>query len=140
MMATRCSNSIGLAANSSHPAAMACSRSLSIAYADMPMIGMLRVCGSFLRDPHGFPAVSAWHFEVEQDYVRALARGQFAALLAVLSRENLEIANPVKAHLEHVEIVVVVFDVEHFGHSRLSSRLSLFNDLVGATQEWQRNC
>jgi hypothetical protein len=79
---------------------MACSRSLSIAYADMPMIGMLRVCGSFLRDPHGFPAVSAWHFEVQQDYVRALARGQFAALLAVLSRENLEIANPVKAHLE----------------------------------------
>ena len=120
MVATRDSKSIGLVSNSSHPVAMACSRSLSSAYADMPMIGMSRVCGSFLRDPHGLPAVSAWHFEVQQDYVRALARGQFAALLAVLSRENLEIANPVKAHLEHVEIVVVVFDVEHFGHIAVS--------------------
>jgi len=96
------------------------------------MIGMSRVCGLFLRDPHGFPAVSAWHFEVHQDYVRALGRGQLAALLAVLSRENFEIANSLKAHLKHVEVVVIVFDVEHFGHSRLSSRLSSFNDLVGA--------
>ena len=92
MMASRDSNSIGLTSNSSHPVAMACPRSLSSAYAEMPMIGMSRVCGLFLRDPHGFPAVSAWHFQVHQDYVRALARGQFAALLAVLSRENLEIS------------------------------------------------
>src|SRR4029453_7014993 len=49
MVATRLSNSIGLASNSSHPVAMAVSRSLSPACADMPMIGMSRVCGSFLR-------------------------------------------------------------------------------------------
>jgi hypothetical protein len=56
------------------------------------------------------------HFEVHQDYVRALGRGQLAALFAVFGRENLEIANPLKAHLEHVEVIVVAFDVEHFGH------------------------
>src|SRR5215468_2128310 len=38
MVATRLSNSIGLASNSSHPAAMAFSRSPSSACADMPMI------------------------------------------------------------------------------------------------------
>jgi len=37
--------------------------------------------------------------------------------LAVLSRENLEIASPLKAHLGHVDVVIVVFDVEHFDHS-----------------------
>ena len=33
------------------------------------------------------------------------------AAIDVLNRENLEIANPLKAHLKHVEVVVVVFDV-----------------------------
>jgi Histidine kinase-, DNA gyrase B-, and HSP90-like ATPase/His Kinase A (phospho-acceptor) domain len=49
IVATRLSKSIGLASNSMHPMAIACSRSLSSAYADTPMIGMPRVCGSFLR-------------------------------------------------------------------------------------------
>src|SRR6266481_2428197 len=40
MVATRDSNSIGLASNSSQPVAMAFWRSLATAYADMPMIGM----------------------------------------------------------------------------------------------------
>ena len=38
-VASRLSNSIGLASNSSHPVAMAFSRSLASAYADIPMIG-----------------------------------------------------------------------------------------------------
>jgi hypothetical protein len=29
-----------------------------------------------------------------------------------------EIVDSLKAHLEHVEVVVVVFDVEHFGHDQ----------------------
>jgi hypothetical protein len=86
---------------------MAVSRSLSNAYADMPMIGMSRVCGS----PHRLPSVNDRHFEVHQNYVRVLGHGQLAALIAVLSRENLEIADPLKARFEHVEVVVVVFDV-----------------------------
>jgi hypothetical protein len=36
---------------------------------------------------------------------------QVAALLAVVSRENLEIGDQLKPRLEHVEVVVVVFDV-----------------------------
>jgi hypothetical protein len=76
-------------------------------------------CGRFghlLETAHHFPTVIDRHFEVHQNDIRALSRGQPAALLAVLRRENLEIADPLKAHLEHVEIVVVVFDVEQFGH------------------------
>ena len=67
--------------------------------------------GIVLEGPHGFPAVQDWHFEVHQNYVRALGRGQPATLLTVLSREDLEIPNPLKARLEHIEVVVIVFDV-----------------------------
>src|SRR5262249_12895579 len=73
-----------------------------------------------LEGPQGFPAVNDRHFEVHQNYVWVLGHGQLAALLAVLRRQNLEIADPLKAHLEHVAVVVVVFDVEHFGHIAVS--------------------
>ena len=49
-------------------------------------------------------------------YVRVLGHSQLAATLAVASRENLKTAKQLKACLEHVDVVVVVFDVEHFGH------------------------
>jgi hypothetical protein len=45
-----------------------------------------------------------------------LGHSQPAATLAVVSRENLETAEQLKACLEHVDVVVVVFDVENFGH------------------------
>ena len=45
-----------------------------------------------------------------------LGRGQSGALLGVLRCENLEAAAQLEARLEHVDIVVVMFDVEHFGH------------------------
>ena len=69
-----------------------------------------------LEASHGFPAVNDRHFEVHQNYVRVLGYSQLAALLAVASRENLETAKQLKACPEHVNVVVVVFDVEHFGH------------------------
>src|SRR5262245_2428466 len=97
MVASRDSNSIGLTSNSSQSVAMTFSRSLSSAYADMPMIGMWRVCKSFLRVRNRLPSVNERHFEVHQDYIRALGRCQLPARLAVISRENLEIANPLKA-------------------------------------------
>jgi hypothetical protein len=107
MVATRLSNSIGLASNSSHPAAMAFSRSLSTACADMPMIGI--------------------------------------ALLAVLRCENLEAAAQFEARLEHVQVVVVVFDVEHFGHVADSVLLTAaliapsLDHLVGADEQCRRH-
>ena len=64
------------------------------------------------------------HFEIQQNYVRALGHGQLAAPLAVLSRENLEIAAPLKPPLQHIEVIVIVFDVEHFGGRRFSSCLT----------------
>jgi hypothetical protein len=77
-----------------------------------------------LKALHRLPAVNDRHFKVHQNDVRVLGQGQLAALLAVLSRENLEIADPLKAHLEHVEVVIIVFDVEYFGHDN-----PLFNRL-----------
>src|SRR5258708_6822027 len=82
-------------------------------YADDWNVPGLRIV---LETPHGFPTVVVRHFEVHQDHVRVLARGQPAACLAVLSCENLEAAAQLEARLEHVQVVVVVFDVEHFGH------------------------
>src|SRR5262245_18843848 len=73
-----------------------------------------------LETAHGLPAVKERHFEVHQNYVWVLGQCQLAALLAVLRSENFEIADPLKAHLEHIEVVVVVFDVEHFGHIAVS--------------------
>jgi hypothetical protein len=67
--------------------------------------------GILLEAAHYFPAVRVWHFEVHQDDVRVLSHGQLAALFAVVRCENLEIVDPLKPHLEHVEVVVVVFDV-----------------------------
>jgi hypothetical protein len=74
----------------------------------MPMIGMSRVCGSFLRVRTGchrsMPGISRYD-------VRVFGQGQLAAFLAVLRRENLEVAKQLKPRLEHVEVVVVVFDI-----------------------------
>src|SRR2546423_711673 len=73
-----------------------------------------------LQSPCGFPAVNDRHFEVHQDDVRPLDRRHLAALLAVLRRQNLEIAEQLEPHLEHIDVVVVVFDVKHFGHDAAS--------------------
>src|SRR5262245_51416283 len=117
MVARRDSNSIGLTSSSSQPVAMACSRSLSSAYADHANDRNVAGLWIVLEDPHGFPPVTDRHFEVHQNYAWVLGQCQLAVLLAVLSRQNLEIANPLKAHLERVEVIVIVFDAEHFGHS-----------------------
>jgi hypothetical protein len=103
---------------------MAFSRSLSTACADMPMIRDVPSLRIVLETPHAFPTIVVRHFEVHQDHVRALGHGQLTTLVAVLRRENFEVAEEVKPSLEHVEVVVVVFDVEHFGHVADSVLLS----------------
>src|SRR5262245_8299602 len=116
MVATRLSNSIGLASNSSHPVAMACSRSLSSACADMPMIGMSWVCGSFLRRRTDSQRSTSGISRSIRITSGCSVTANSQPFLTVLRRENLEIAKQLKARLEHVDVVVVVFDVEHFGH------------------------
>jgi hypothetical protein len=88
MVASRDSNSIGLISNSSQPVAMAFSRSLQRigGHADDRDVAGLRIV---FEDSHWFPAINDRHFEVHQNHVRVLGRGQLAALLAVLSRQNL---------------------------------------------------
>src|SRR5437660_11645933 len=61
------------------------------------------------------PAVRA-----SQDDIGALAERHCAALLAILRREHLEIAEQLEPHLEHEDVVVVVFDVKHLGHDAAS--------------------
>src|SRR5260370_24565945 len=64
----------------------------------------------------------------------------------VLSCENLEVAAQLEARPEHVQVVVVVFDVEHFGHVSDSVLLtaalitSSLDHLVGAQQYRRWNC
>ena len=55
------------------------------------------------------------------------AHGQRHSVPDKLGRGDLEIAKQLKPSLEHVEvvIVIVVFDIEHFGHDR-----SLFDQLL----------
>jgi hypothetical protein len=43
--------------------------------------------------------------------ITSFHQGQLAALLAVLRHENLEVAKQLKPRLEHVQVVVVVFDI-----------------------------
>src|SRR5262249_23830270 len=142
MVATRLSNSIGLASNSSHPVAMAFSRSVSTAYADMPMIGMSRVCGSFLRRHTASQRSSSGISRSIRITYGCSVAANLAALIAVLRCENLEAAAQLKPSLEHVEVVVVVFDVEHFGHIADSllfdGRYGYFH-LVGAGEHGRRN-
>src|SRR6516164_6299959 len=68
------------------------------------------------QTPRGFPAVHNGHFEVHQDNIRLLDRRHLAPFLAVLGRENLEIPKKLKPHFEHIDVVVVVFDIKHFDH------------------------
>src|SRR5260370_39159967 len=77
-----------------------------------------------LEPPRRLPAVDHRHFQIHQDDVRALAQRQRTALLAVRRRHNLEIAQQLEPHLEHVDVVVVILDVEHFGHDAASIPLS----------------
>src|SRR5262245_19888054 len=73
-----------------------------------------------LEPSRGFPAIDDRHFEVHQDNIRALANRHRAALLAVLRRQHLEIAKQLETHLEHKDVVVIVFDVKYFGHDAAS--------------------
>src|SRR5262249_29897550 len=73
-----------------------------------------------LEPSRGFPTIDDRHFEVHQDDIWALANRHGAALLAVLRRQHLEIAKQLEPHLEHKDVVVVVFDVKYFGHDAAS--------------------
>jgi hypothetical protein len=61
---------------------------------------MSRVCRIALESPRGFPAVDDGHFEVHQDDVRLLGSRHLAPFLAVLRRQNLEIAQQLEPHLD----------------------------------------
>src|SRR5262245_40543397 len=73
-----------------------------------------------LEPPRGLPAIDIGHFEVHQDDIGTLAERHRAAFLPVLRRQHLEIAEKLEPHLEHEDVVVVVFDVKHFGHDAAS--------------------
>src|SRR5499427_6439062 len=68
------------------------------------------------QTPRGFPAVNNGHFEVHQDDVWPLGNGDLASFLAILGRQHLEIPKKLKPHSEHIDVVVVVFDIKHLDH------------------------
>jgi len=77
------------------------------------MIGMSWVCELPFRRR---AASNNGHFDVHQDNIRLLGRRHLAPSLAVRGRENLEIPKKLKSHFEHIDVVVVVFDIKHFDH------------------------
>src|SRR5262245_59193074 len=77
-------------------------------------------CLTALQPPRGFPAVDHRHFEVHQDEIRLLRCRHLAALLAVLRRQHFEVAEQLEPHLEHVDVVIIVFDVQYLGHDAAS--------------------
>src|SRR5262249_43732964 len=80
--------------------------------------------GTVLRAARRLPAVDHRLFEAHRDDVRAPAPRHRTALLAVWRRHNLEVAQQLEPHLEHIDVVVVILDVEHFGHDAASIPLS----------------
>src|SRR5262249_1533514 len=91
-----------------------------------------------------FPTIDIGHFEVHQDDIGALANRHCAALLAILRRQHLEIAEQLEPHLEHEDVVVVVFHVKHFGHdaasiSLLTAGLLCTNRRMRSTRSAGRN-
>ena len=112
----RRSNSTGLVSNSSQPAASAFSREPASAWADERDDrdgARLRVG---LEPARRLPAVDDRKLQVHEDQVRLLLGGHRAAALAVLRHQHLVLVGELEAHLEHVDVVVVVFDVEDPGH------------------------
>src|SRR5215471_7790342 len=105
--------------------ASAFSRSPASAWADRPMTGMSRVSG-LLFTPCRFPAVDDRHLQVHQDKVRPLGSRNLASFFAILGDQHFELIGELKPHLEHVSVVLVVFDVENTEHRSPSlGRISL---------------
>src|SRR5215510_5826008 len=77
-----------------------------------------------LEPPRRLPAVHPRHFEVHQDDVGTFAQRHRTAPLAIFRGHDLEVVQQFQPHLEHIDVVVVVLDVEHFGHDAASIPLS----------------
>src|SRR5262249_46809776 len=120
MLATRDSNSIGF-----HSELIAARRNGGLALARLLICGQANdrdVAGLAIRleTMQYFPTVIDRHFEVHQNDVRVLGRGQPVTLLTIIGHDKLEVIDALKAHLEHVAVMVVVFDAEDFGHRAAS--------------------
>ena len=103
----------GFISISAHPASIAFSRAPASACADSAITEIARVRGSFFsRRVASQPSITGRSRSVG---IRnpACARGRRgAALFAVLRDQHFELIQQLEPHLEHVDVVVVVFDVE----------------------------
>ena len=86
------------------------------------MMGMSQVCGLPLSlRVASQPSTTGISRSIRMISGRSLSH--YAALLAILRRQHLEIAEKLEPHLEHEDVVVVVFDIKHFGHDAASISL-----------------
>src|SRR5262249_37484850 len=77
-------------------------------------------CWTALQPPRGFPAIDDRHLKVHQNEIRLLRFRHLAALFAVLRRQHFEVAEQLEPHFEHVDVVVIVFDIKNLGHDAAS--------------------
>ena len=86
------------------------------------MTGIARVSGGLLEPPRRLPAVQHRQAEVHQHQVRPLAPRGLDPLRAVRGDDHLE-AVPPEPPDEHVDVVLVVLDVENRWHRAASLTL-----------------
>src|SRR5215207_7283594 len=72
--------------------------------------------GFTFEAPRGFPPVDDRHLQVHQDQIWPFRCRYRASLLAILRHQNLKLVSEFESHLEHVDVVVIVFDVQNSNH------------------------
>src|SRR5262245_3579901 len=82
-----------------------------------------RALGIVLQAAGRLPPIDDRKLEVHQDDIRPIGRRALPTLYAFFCCQDLEIAEQLEPHLEHVEVVVFVFDLENLDHDAAASRL-----------------
>ena len=75
------------------------------------MTGIIRVSSGFLEASRRLPAVQDRKSEVHQDQIWTLIVGNGEPLLTIQGHDDLE-AGALEARLKHIDVVLVVFDIE----------------------------
>src|SRR4051794_25440091 len=73
-----------------------------------------------LKTTCGLPAINDRQVQVHQDDIRPLCQSRVAPLRTILGYDDLELLKQFQTHLQHVDVIVVVLDVQKFGHNATS--------------------
>src|SRR5262245_3812027 len=75
-----------------------------------------------LQTPRRLPPVEDRHVQVHEDNVRRIDRDRRNRLRAILGDRDFKSLDQLKAHLEHVNVVLIVLDVQNPAHDKPRQR------------------